>query len=116
MPVLSKRGLYAIASRYGWPLHRTPSPCACVTVFSVDRALSCPKGYLPSLCHSEIGDLIARLLTEVCHQVQVEPVNSPGSFSLSKANTQESARLDIALNGFWGWGVGLNAVLWMLEF
>ena len=53
----------------------------------------CPalKG-LPSLHHNEIRDLTARLLTEVCHQVQMEPVSDPGPFSLSTANTQEASR------------------------
>ena len=105
----------AIALRYGWPLHRTPFHCACGTVFSVDHALSCPKGGLPSLRHNEIRDLTARLLTEMYHQVQVEPVlqpiSDPSSFALSTANTQEGARLDIAMNGFWG--VGRNTVLWI---
>ena len=32
----------AIALRYGWPLHRTPSHCACGAAFSVDHVLSCP--------------------------------------------------------------------------
>ena len=75
----------AIALRYGWPLCRTPAHCACGTIFSVDHALSCPKGGLPSLRHNEIRDLTASLLTEVCHQVQVEPelqaVSDPGAFS-----------------------------------
>ena len=73
------------------------------------------RGGLPSLRHNEIRDLTARLLTEVCHQVQVEPVlqpvSDPGSFALATANTQEGAHLDIAVNGFWG--VRRNAVLWM---
>ena len=56
----------AIALCSGWPLHRTPSHCACETVFSVDHALSCLKWGLPSLRHNEIGDLTARLLIEVC--------------------------------------------------
>ena len=96
----------AFALCYGWPLHRTPSYCACGTVFSVDHALSCPKGGLPSLRHNEIRDLTARLLTEVFHQVQMEPVlqpvSIPGSFALSTASTQEGIHLDIAMNGFWG--------------
>ena len=96
----------AIALRYDWPLHKTPSHCACGTVFSVDDALSCPKGGLPSLQHNEIRDLTACLLSEVCHQVQVgpvlQPVSNPGSFALSTANNQEGACLDIAMNGFWG--------------
>ena len=113
---LHKAAFYdAIALRYSWPLHRTPSHCACGSVFSVGHALFCPKSGLPSLQHNEISDLTARLLTEVCHQVQVElvlqPVSDPGSFALSTANTQKGARLDIAMNGFWE--VGQNAVLWM---
>ena len=43
---------------------------------------------------------------EVCHQVQVEPelqaMSDPCAFSHATANTQEGARLDIAMNGFWG--------------
>ena len=96
----------AVALRYGWPLQRTPSHCACGAAFSVDHALSCPKGGLPSLRHNEIRDLTARLLTEVCHQVQVEPelqpVSNPDTFSHAIANSQEGARLDIVINGFWG--------------
>ena len=44
----------AIALCYGWPLRQTPSHCACGAAFSVDHALSCPKGGPPSLCHNEI--------------------------------------------------------------
>ena len=68
--------------------------------------MSCPKGGLPSLCHNEIRDLTATLLTEVCHQVCVEPelqpVDNPDEFPLATSNTQEGARLDVAVNGFWG--------------
>ena len=41
----------------------------------------------------------------------LQPVSDPGSFALATTNTQEGARLDIAMNGFWG--VEGNAVLWM---
>ena len=96
----------AVALCYGWPLQRTPSHCACGAAFSVDHALSCPKGGLPSLRHNEIRDLTACLLTEVCHQVQVEPelqpVSNPDTFSHATANSQEGAWLDIVMNGFWG--------------
>ena len=96
----------AVALRYGWPLQRTPSHCACGAAFSVDHVLSCPKGGPPSLRHNEIRDLTARRLTEVCHQIQVEPELQPVSnldtFSHATANSQEGARLDIVMNGFWG--------------
>ena len=66
----------ALALRYGWPpfmlLH-----CACRTSFSVEHALSCPKGVLPSFQHNEVRDLTATLLTEVCSQVAAEPELQP---------------------------------------
>ena len=66
----------------------TSSDYACGTVFAVDHALSYPK--LPSLCHNAIRGLTANLLTEVYHQVQVEPelqvVSDPGAFFQATAN------------------------------
>ena len=95
----------ALALRYGWLPLRTPAHCACGSSFSIDHALSCPKGGLHSIRHNEIRDLTAKLLTEVCSQVATEPELQPVSseeFSLSTANTQDGARLDIVMNGFWG--------------
>ena len=95
----------ALALRYGWLPLRAPTHCACGTSFSVEHALSCPKGGLPSIRHNEIRDLTATLLTEVCSQVATEPELQPASqedFSLSTANVQDGARLDIVMNGFWG--------------
>ena len=34
----------ALALRYGWPLSRTPSHCACGNSFTVEHTLSCPRG------------------------------------------------------------------------
>ena len=59
----------ALALRYGWIPSRTPSHCACGTNFSVDHALSCPKGGFPSIRHNEVRDITAELLSEVCHDV-----------------------------------------------
>ena len=67
----------AIALRYGWLPLRTPANCVCGTSFSVEHALSCPKGGLPSIRHNEIRDLTAKLLTEVCSQVATEPELQP---------------------------------------
>ena len=95
----------ALVLRYGWLPLRTSTHCACGSSFSVDHALSCPKGGLPSIRHNKIRDLTAKLLTEVCSQIATEPELqpvSPEEFSLSNANTQDGARLDIVMNGFWG--------------
>ena len=95
----------ALALRYGWPLHNTPSTCSCGSCFSVEHALSCPKGGYPSIRHNEIRDFTAYLLTEVCHNVAVEPHLQPLSGETmhgASSITQDGARLDIAADGFWG--------------
>ena len=95
----------ALALRYGWMPSRAPSHCACGTSFSVDHALSCSKGGFPSIRHNEVRDLTAELLSEVCHAVEIEPHLQPiddETFQLKTANVQDGARLDIAMDGFWG--------------
>ena len=79
--------------------------CACGKKFSVEHALSCPKGGFPSIRHNEIRDLTADLLTEICNDVCVEPelqgVDGE-QLNCASSNVQDGARLDIAANGFWG--------------
>ena len=73
--------------------------------FSVEHALSCPKGGFPTIGHNEIRDLTANLLTEVCNYVCTEPELQPitdESLTGASSNVQDGARLDIAANGFWG--------------
>ena len=47
--------------------------CACGSNFTIEHSMSCPKGGFPSIRHNEIRDLTAKLLTEVYHDVSVEP-------------------------------------------
>ena len=63
----------AIALRYGWQPINIPSKCACGHSFTVEHALSCSMGGFPTLRHNEIRDLTANLMSEVCHNVCVEP-------------------------------------------
>ena len=77
----------------------------CGKQFTVDHALSCPCGGLPSLRHNEIRDVTADLLNEVCHNVSTEPELQPLSGELLShrtANTEDGARLDVKAQGFWG--------------
>ena len=95
----------AVALRYNWQPLKAPSTCTSGTKFSVEHALSCPKGGFPSICHNEIRDVTANLLTEVCNDVCVEPdlqLIDGESYTGSSANTQDGARLDIAADGCWG--------------
>ena len=94
----------AIALRYGWLPSLIPSTCACGSNFSVEHVLSCPKGGFPIIRHNEVRDFTANLMTEVCHDVCVEPNLQPITgevLSHATAISDDGARLDIAANGFW---------------
>ena len=95
----------ALCLRYGWPPPGTPTHCACGANFSVEHVFSCPRGGFPSIRHNEIRDITANLLTEVCHDVLVEPnLQSLTGEALAHrtSNVSEGARLDVSVNGFWG--------------
>ena len=96
----------SLALRYNWTPSRLPSTCVCSSSHSIEHALSCPKGGLPSIRHNEIRDLTTHLMTEVCNDVCIEPHLQPLTgehLDYATSIIQEGeARLDIAANGFWG--------------
>ena len=54
--------------------------------------------------HNEVRDITATFLTEVCHGVTTEPHLQPlsgESLSYRSAITEDGARLDVAMYGFW---------------
>ena len=67
--------------RYGITSSNTSSlSCQCGTSFSVDHQsyyssvlLLCPFGGFHTIIHNEVRDLTTSLLTEVCHNVAIEP-------------------------------------------
>ena len=95
----------AMALRYGWLPSNVPTNCACGTHFTVEHALSCPKGGFPSIRHNEVRDTVGGWLSEVCNDVCIEPTLQPitgETLTGASAITEDGARLDIAANGFWG--------------
>ena len=72
-------------------------------LFSVGHAMICPFGGFAMIRHNEVRDLIASLLTAVCHNVTTElslqPITSE-TFSLASANTTNDARLDVKARDF----------------
>ena len=95
----------AIALRYGWLPSNTPTSCACGASFTVEHALSCPKGGFPIIRHDEVSDLTANLMSEVCDNVRIEPDLQPitgEAFSRTSTVVEDGARLDISASGFWG--------------
>ena len=104
------KGLFrdALCLRYGWTPPHLPSHCVCGSTFSTEHALSCPCGGLPSIRHNNIRDFTAKLLTEVCPNVEIEPALQPLTgerLAFRTAISGDEARLDVRAQGFWGdWG------------
>ena len=65
----------ALCPRFGLTPARPASHRPCGQPFSVNHALNCPKGSMPSIHHKAIRDVTAQLLTfgKVCPNVGVEP-------------------------------------------
>ncbi len=94
----------ALAFRYGWQPNGTPTTCSCCINFTVEHALSCAKRWLSSIRHIEVRDFTANLMSEVCHNVAIEPHLQPVTgevLSGASANRQDGARLDVAADGVW---------------
>ena len=94
----------ALCLRYGWQPPLLPAHCVCGKQFSVEHALSCPCGGFPSIRHNEIRDITAHLMSDVCHNVGIEPPLQPlsdESLEYRTANREDGARLDVMAQGFW---------------
>ena len=77
--------------------------CLCGVSFTVEHALSCPRGGFFFVCHNHICDSIAQLLKEICHDVSVEPGLQPLTGGNSHyRSVDDQAHLDIAACGFYG--------------
>ena len=70
----------------------------------MEHIISCQMGGFPTIRHNKIRDVTATLLSEVCHDVAVEPhlQSLEGETFYATANSQDGARLDIVASGFWG--------------
>ena len=95
----------ALCLRYGWQPERLPTRCDCGDAFTVDHALNCLRGAFPTIRHNEVRDFTGQLLTEVCHDVCIEPVLQPlegERLDLASSIRDDNARTDIRARGFWG--------------
>ena len=95
----------ALCLRYGWRPSHLPLHCVCGQHFTIEHALSCSRGGLPTIRHNEIRNITADLMGEVCHCVGIEPGLQPVTqeqFEHRTANREDGARLDIVAQSFWG--------------
>ena len=94
----------AVCLRYGFQLDGLPPTCVCGEGMTMDHAMTCPSGGYPIARHNEIRDVIAEVLREVVHDVEIEPKLLPyADEDLTGKTTNRSveARLDIRARGFW---------------
>ena len=95
----------ALCLWYGWLPSSLPAKCVCGHGFIVDHAMNCSSSGFPTLRHNELRDFTAAVLSEVCHDIAVEPVLQPlsgESLRFSTANVEDEAHLDVSVRGFWG--------------
>ena len=91
-----------ICLQYGFTLSLLPSHCVCGKDFTMINTFSCPHG--PIIRHNEVCHLTACLMTEICHDVQVEPHSHPFSSEVMRyrsAVTDNNASVDIRVSSFW---------------
>jgi len=95
----------ALCLYYGWLPEGLPSKCVCGSGFTVDHAMNCSSGGFPTIRHNELRDFTATVLSEVCHDVAIEPVLqrlTRENLHYATANVEDEARLDVSAWGFWG--------------
>ena len=66
--------------------------------------MACKKGGFISLRHNEIRNITGQFLSEVCHDVRIEPPLTEittEQFTEKSAVTTNEARLDVSARGFW---------------
>ena len=96
---------HLIRIRYGYQLSRLPEKCPCSAKFNIQHALSCKKGGFITQRHNALRDVTAKLMSEVCHDVKIEPqLNELTGENLHErtANNTAEARLDISARDYTG--------------
>ena len=75
----------------------------CGQVFNVEHALSCKKSGFITLHHNELRDFTANQLSDVCHDVRLEPQLKPLTgeiYHYNTSNTTEDVRVNVSARGF----------------
>ena len=81
-----------------------PSKCACGSNVDPVHALDCKKGGFIHSRHDQLRNLEAKMLSEECQDIEIEPQRQPltgENMSLQSANTKDIARLDVKARGFY---------------
>ena len=99
---LSKQPFWeSIRLRYGWENIQSTNICTCGRKFNIQHSMSCKKG---SFIYTQLNDLTANMMSEVCKDTEIEPILTPLSgeeLQGRMSNNSNEARVDIGTRGFW---------------
>ena len=70
--VIKQQFWASIRLPHSWPIANLLSLCACDSTFTIQHTMSCKKAGFINICHNDLRNLTATLLSEVCHDVQFE--------------------------------------------
>ena len=93
----------SVSLRYGWKITILPTFFPYRSKFDIQSSMSSNKGSFVSIRHNNLRDLIARIVSEVCKDTEIEPKLLPLSgeeFHRRTTNRSNEARLDIRARGF----------------
>ena len=95
----------ALALRYNIPLSTLDRPklCICGQINSANHCLTCKLGGYVTLRHDSLKKTTAKLLSQVCKDVVIEPTlqNVTNQLLARGSNKDKGARLDVSARGFW---------------
>ena len=90
-----------LALKYGWEPKILPISWACGEPFVMSHALYYAKGGYTDLRYNEIRDTFAKLLGDICNDVEIEPklqLLEGETFDNKSTSTEDEARLGIKAN------------------
>ena len=93
----------AICLRYNFALKLVARTCVCGEDYTINHCLTCKKGGYVILKHNSLRDFIAKILEEVCSDVEAEPPLLPltGEKLPKGSITSPGARLDMSARDLW---------------
>ncbi len=98
-----------ISMRFMWAPRNMPKECPCGAPFSLAHSQVCSLGGFRDMRHNNVGAEVVSPMKIVHNDVETEPVLQPVPEILRKTlkkkyattNTEDGARADIRVNGFW---------------
>ena len=91
----------ALSLRYGRSLKGLPAMCPCRQKYNVTHALDYKKGGFVTMCHNDLRDFEADMLSNIVKDVETAPELLPVTVGIIEGLSGNASRLDIRVTGVW---------------